>query len=896
MHANAASINTDMSLMKGNKTPKTVYLKDYTPPPFWIDHVRLRFELGVETTHVKSTLTLRRNAVVPSAGALRLDGTDLTLNSVAVDGRKLEADRYSVDEESLTLYDMPDRCEVTTEVQLRPQDNTELEGLYKSSGTFCTQCEAKGFRKITYYLDRPDVMARFNVVIVADQYACPVLLSNGNLIDSGAMPGNRHFVEWEDPFPKPCYLFALVAGRLASMEDRYITASGRAVTLRIFVEAHNIAKCGHAMRSLKRAMRWDEEKFGREYDLDTYMIVAVDDFNMGAMENKGLNLFNSKYVLADPSTATDADFMGVESVIAHEYFHNWTGTRVTCRDWFQLSLKEGLTVYRDQEFSADMHSRAVKRIDDVRVLRARQFSEDAGPMAHPVRPDSYIEVNNFYTVTVYEKGAEVIRMMHALLGKELFRQGMDLYFERHDGQAVTCDDFVQAMEDAGGGSLNQFKRWYQQAGTPTLTVSAVHDAGTATYTLYVQQSCPPTPKQPYKAPFHIPLRLGLLDKDGCELPLRLQGETCAQGTERVIALTEREQHFTFVDIPKPPIPSLLRGFSAPVRLRFEYSNEELAFLMAHDTESFNRWEAAQALTLKVLLQVIDARRQRRTQAIPEPYLRALRDLLAGDRQDPTLIAEAISLPDEEYIAEHLEVIDFEVIHDACEALRSEIGQALEPQLRSLYLHCRDQGEYTLAAEDIARRKLKNDCLGFLARINDEYVGVAEQQFLTANNMTDQIASLGVICNVDRGGYRDRVLAEFYRQWQSQRLVIDKWFAIQATSCLDDTYRRVVGLLQHPDFEITNPNRVRALIGGFCAGNPVRFHAADGSGYEFLAGNVLRIDDINPQVAARLLAALSRWKRFDSPNRTLMKTQLERILAKPDLSRDVYEIAAKILEN
>ncbi|HEB95437.1 MAG TPA: aminopeptidase N [Sedimenticola thiotaurini] len=873
-------------------TPQPIHLKDYRPPEYLVDETRLEIRLGEEETLVRSRLLLRRNPARPDAGdTLRLDGERLELRRLALDGRELPEGAYEVDDGGLTVHRVPDRFELESEVAIRPQENTALEGLYRSGGLYCTQCEAEGFRRITWYPDRPDVMSRFTTTIEADRERCPVLLSNGNPVREESLPGGRHRVTWEDPFPKPCYLFALVAGDLRMVEDSFTTASGRQVALRIYVEPENLDKCGHAMRSLQQAMAWDERNYGREYDLDIYMIVAVNDFNMGAMENKGLNIFNAKYVLARPDSATDRDFQGIEGVIAHEYFHNWTGNRITCRDWFQLSLKEGLTVFRDQEFSADMGSRGVKRIEDVRLLRAHQFAEDAGPMAHPVRPDSYIEINNFYTVTVYEKGAEVVRMQHTLLGPERFRRGMDLYFRRFDGQAVTTDDFVQCMADAGGRDLEQFKRWYDQAGTPELTVSDHFDAAGGVYTLEVSQSCPPTPGQPEKLPFHIPLAVGLLDREsGAELALRLEGETEETVGTRVLELREERQRFRFTGLHRRPVPSLLRGFSAPVKLRFDYSDDDLMFLMARDSDGFNRWDAAQLLAQRLLLRRVAGEESPAEARYIEAFARALDDQEA----DQALLAEVLILPSESYLGDQMEEVDVDGIHAAREDLRRRLSEALRDRFLARYRACREQGPYRLTPADIGRRRLKNLCLDYLMQSPDAAIGaLCRDQFQAQHNMTDVMAALSLIAGSDMAE-REQLLQEFYRRWRHDPLVLDKWFTVQAVSKREDTLQRVESLLQHPDFSLTNPNRVRSLVGAFCSGNPVRFHDAGGAGYRFLADRVLELDPLNPQIASRLLRVMARWRRYDPARQSLMKGQLERILGHEGLSRDVYEIASRSL--
>ena len=878
-------------------TPQAIHLKDYAPPPYLIDTVDLAFDLGEDVTRVRSRLAIRANPDAASpAGALVLDGQDMRLVSVALDGRTLDPSEYSVGPESLTIPGPPEAFSLEVVTELKPQENTSLSGLYRTSGNFCTQCEAEGFRKITYFLDRPDVMARYRTTITADALKYPVMLSNGNLVASSKMEGDgRHTVTWEDPFAKPSYLFALVAGVLVHVEDSYVTRSGRTVTLRIYVEPANQDKCGHAMASLKKSMAWDEEVFGLEYDLDIFMIVAVGDFNMGAMENKGLNVFNTKYVLAKPETATDTDFLGVEAVVAHEYFHNWTGNRVTCRDWFQLSLKEGLTVFRDQEFSSDMHSRPVKRIADVQRLRAAQFPEDSGPMAHPVRPDSYIEINNFYTTTVYEKGAEVVRMIHTLLGADGFRKGMDLYFERHDGQAVTCDDFVAAMEDAAGKDLGQFRRWYSQAGTPELAVTGEYDAAARTYRLTVRQSCPPTPGQPTKLPFHIPLALGLLDPSGADIPLRLAGEPGPAGTSRVLDVTGPEQVFEFVDVPRQPVPSLLRGFSAPVKLRAPYTDDDLTFLMAHDGDAFNRWEAGQTLATRLLLDLVADRAENRPLELSPGFIDAFSRILKDPDLDPAFAAQALTLPSEGYLGQQMPVIDVDGIHEVRTFARRAIAGRLRDDLLATYRAMGGNEPFSIDAAAIGRRALKNLALGYLMALEDaEAVELCVGQFHNAQAMTDVIAALGLLADT-RLPQRESALRRFYDLWKDEPLVVDKWFSIQAMSERPETLDEVAALLAHPAFEIRNPNKVYALIGGFAGGNPVRFHDAGGGGYRFLADQVLTLNRLNPQVASRMVKMFARWRKYDPRRQSLMRAELERIVATPGLSRDVFEIASKSLE-
>ncbi len=880
--------------MPRDATPKTIYLKDYQPPPFLIEHTELDFDLRERDTRVTSRLSLRRNPAHPDPNAaLRLDGEALKLLRIALDGRPLTDSDYALDTESLTLPRPPDSFVLETKVEIQPQSNTALEGLYRSGDKFCTQCEAQGFRRITYYLDRPDVMARFRTTIRADRERYPVLLSNGNPLGGTDLADGRHRVVWEDPFPKPAYLFALVAGDLSMVEDTFTTRSGREVSLRIFVETENLDKCGHAMRSLKQAMRWDEVHYGREYDLELFMIVAVNDFNMGAMENKGLNVFNAKYVLAKPETATDRDYQGIEGVIAHEYFHNWTGNRITCRDWFQLSLKEGLTVYRDQEFSADMGSRGVKRIEDVRLLRAHQFAEDASPMAHPVRPDSYIEINNFYTVTVYEKGAEVVRMQARLLGAETFRRATDLYFERFDGQAVTTDDFVQCMADASGRDLNQFKRWYSQAGTPELTINGEYDADSREYRLTIHQRCPPTPGQADPPPFHVPIAIGLLDAHGRDMPLRLKDSDKSE-TTALLELTEEKQTFAFVDVIEHPIPSLLRGFSAPVKLDYPYSDTELMFLMAHDSDDFCRWDASQTLARRVLLSRMEALRHGKDKPLDVGFGDAFRRALLDKNTDQALLAEVLTLPGESLLAEFVQPIDVDNIHRAREATRRELAERLHDELRAVYDANVESGAYAIDPASIARRSLKNTSLYYLAALDTaESRQLLLTQYQAGHSMTDTMAALALIVDVAMPE-REEILAEFRQRWSGDPLVLDKWFTVQALSSRADTLQRIEALIDDDAFSMHNPNKVRSLIGAFASGNPARFHAADGSGYRFLVNRVLELDRLNPQVAARQIRVMSRWHQYDDHRQTLMKTQLQRLLDTPDISRDVYEIVSKSL--
>ncbi|KKO13195.1 aminopeptidase N [Pseudomonas putida] len=879
--------------------PQVIYLKDYQAPEYLIDETHLTFELFEDHTLVHAQLVMRRN---PARGAglppLELDGQQLELLRASLDDQELQPGDYQLDADSLTVQPKAERFTLDTSVKIHPESNTALEGLYKSGKMFCTQCEAEGFRKITYYLDRPDVMSTFTTTVIAEQHRYPVLLSNGNPIGSGPADDGRHWATWEDPFMKPAYLFALVAGDLWCVEDSFTRQSGRDVTLRIYVEPENIDKCDHAMVSLKKSMRWDEEVYGREYDLDIFMIVAVNDFNMGAMENKGLNIFNSSCVLARAETATDAAHQRVEGVVAHEYFHNWSGNRVTCRDWFQLSLKEGFTVFRDAEFSADMNSRTVKRIEDVAYLRTHQFAEDAGPMAHPVRPDSFIEISNFYTLTVYEKGAEVVRMVRTLLGADGFRKGSDLYFERHDGQAVTTDDFIKAMEDANGVDFTQFKRWYNQAGTPRLEVSEAYDAAAQTYSLTFRQSCPQTPDKAEKLPFVIPVELGLLDTAGNDLPLQLAGEATAQGTSRVLSVTEAEQTFTFQGIQAKPLPSLLRGFSAPVKLSFPYDRDQLMFLMQHDSDGFNRWEAGQQLSVQVLQELIGQHQRGEALTLDQRLITALGTVLGNESLDPAMVAEMLSLPGEAYLTEISQVADVDAIHAAREFARQQIAEQLFDALWARYKANREVSRstaYVASAEHFARRSLQNIALSYLMLSGKPQVLEATlEQFEHCDNMTERLTALAVLVNSPFEAERAKALEAFAEHFKDNPLVMDQWFSVQAASALPGGLARVKALMQHPAFTLKNPNKVRALIGAFAGQNLVNFHAADGSGYRFLADLVIELNALNPQIASRQLAPLTRWRKYDDARQALMKGELERILASGELSSDVYEVVSKSL--
>ncbi|MDX1367347.1 aminopeptidase N [Pseudomonas sp.] len=889
--------------------PKMIYLKDYQAPDYLIDETHLTFELFEDHTLVHAQLVMRRNPACvtddPGTGlpVLVLDGQELELLSLALDGEVLAADDYQLDASHLSLQPRSASFVIDSSVRIHPERNTALEGLYKSGSMFCTQCEAEGFRKITYYLDRPDVMSKFTTTLSAEQHSYPVLLSNGNPIASGpeeTAPGKsvRHWATWQDPFMKPAYLFALVAGDLWCVEDSFTTMSAREVALRIYVEPENIDKCQHAMDSLKKSMKWDEEVYGREYDLDIFMIVAVNDFNMGAMENKGLNIFNSSCVLAKAETATDAAHQRVEAVVAHEYFHNWSGNRVTCRDWFQLSLKEGFTVFRDAEFSADMNSRTVKRIEDVAYLRTHQFAEDAGPMAHPVRPEAFMEISNFYTLTVYEKGSEVVRMIRTLVGAEGFRRGSDLYFERHDGQAVTCDDFIKAMEDANGVDLSQFKRWYSQGGTPRLAVSEAYDGAAKTYSLTFRQSCPATPGQRDKQPFVIPVELGLLGAQGQALPLRLQGEAVAGESSRVISITAAEQVVTFVDVAEHPLPSLLRGFSAPVKLSFSYSRDQLMFLMQHDADGFNRWEAGQQLAVQVLQELIGQHQRGEPFQLDQRLVSALRSVLENASLDQAMVAELLSLPGEAYLSEISAVADVDAIHSAREFARKQLADALFDLLWQRYQANREISRstvYVAEAEHFARRSLQNIALSYLMLSGKpEVLAACLEQLEVCDNMTERLAAVAVLVNSPFEEEKAKALASFAEFFKDNPLVMDQWFSVQAACSLPGALGRVQQLMRHPAFTLKNPNKVRALIGAFTGQNPVNFHQADGSGYRFLADQVITLNALNPQIAARLLGPLTRWGKYDDTRQALMKGELERILASGELSSDVYEVVSKSL--
>lgn len=878
-----------------NPTPQKTYLKDYTPPLFLIPTVTLKIEIHDDHTIVTSVLAISRNpASSDPTGPLILDGEELELLELKVNHRILGENDYKLDLEHLTIANVPNTFELETKVRIFPQNNTQLMGLYVSKDGLFTQCEAEGFRRITYFLDRPDVMSIYTTTIHAEKEHLPLLLSNGNLDAESDTPNGRHWARWVDPFPKPAYLFAMVAAKLDRLEDKFVTASGRVVALLIFVEPGKLDQAGFAMQALKSAMRWDEEVFGLELDLDQYMIVAVSDFNMGAMENKGLNIFNTKYVLARADTATDNDFMMLDRVIAHEYFHNWTGNRVTCRDWFQLSLKEGLTVYRDQRYGEDRYSPAVQRIQEVRELRRSQFPEDAGPMAHPVRPNEYMEISNFYTATIYNKGAEIVRMIHTLLGSESFRAGMDLYFERHDGQAVRTEEFINAMQDVSNVKLDQFQRWYHQAGTPTVRANGTYNPAIQRYTVSLTQSCTPTPDQHENLPFHIPITVGLLDANGNDIPLHPTDGSIVEGASCVLALTKREQQFQFDNIPEAPVPSILRNFSSPVILKYNYTDTELAHLMAHDSDPFNRWEAGQRLAMNIILGGIDSYREGYKPEFPSEFIDCVARILSDAVEDPAFAAEAMTLPGEVHIAEQLDEVNPDAILSVRTALRKHIADELEQPLRHIYETFAIDETNSPDLRSSGHRALRNICLGYLMELaKPSIVQQCVHQLHSANNMTETIAALTALANCDCVE-RKTALDGFYDKWRDESLVIDKWLTVQTTSRLPDTFAQVQDLMQHEAFDIKNPNKVRAVIGGFCHGNHAGFHAADGRGYEFATDQVIALDLINPQIAARLARSFDRWRKFDLERQRHARSGLERIRAAEGLSKDTFEVVSNAL--
>ena len=900
------------------ETPLTISRLDYTPPSFLVQTVEIGFDLDPAQTRVSARLQMNHNPASKSSDIV-LAGEELKLVQLRMNGKVLGKKDYQLDKSSLRIPNAPEEVTLEIESLCAPEKNTALSGLYTSNGNFFTQCEAEGFRRITYFPDRPDVMAKYTVMLRADKKRYPVLLSNGNLIEEGDLGDGRHYAKWEDPFKKPSYLFALVAARLVCQEEKYTLKSGREVLLQVWVEEGNLDKTQHAMDSLKNSIRWDEERFGLELDLDRFMIVATGDFNMGAMENKGLNIFNTKFVLANPRIATDVDYADIEAVVGHEYFHNWTGNRVTCRDWFQLSLKEGLTVFRDQEFSADMigtdSGRAMCRIENVRLLRQVQFAEDAGPMAHPVRPDTYVEINNFYTATVYNKGSEVVRMYQTLVGREGFRKGMDLYFARHDGQAVACDDFRAAMADANGRDFTQFERWYSQAGTPLVKATGKYDAASKVYELTLSQSSLPSPGQPKKQPFHIPVAVGLLGKNGKDLPLHLEDEAASGpgdvgsvgngATTRVLELTKAKQVFRFTGVAEKPVPSLLRDFSAPVVLNYAYTDAELVHLFAHDSDPFSRWEAGQRLMMQRLLELSGKAQRGKALSLDSTLIDAMRRTLNDESLDPGFRELALVLPAENLIAEHMAAADPQAIHAARQFMRHTLGQALKADWLAAYEKNQTPGAYSPDAVSSGRRSLKNMALNYLFAAPDaKALVLAQAQFDSANNMTDRLAALTALVNMLPDGMdaktakaaakaREKALASFYKDFQKEALVVDKWFALQATSFCTDS-AALVKLTKHPAFTLKNPNRVYNSILAFFKANPVQFHAVDGSGYALWIEYVLALNEINPQVASRVARSLDRWRNYTPALQAKMEAALQRVAKSKKLSPDVQEIITKAL--
>lgn len=875
-----------------NNTPQAIFLADYKPPTHFVKEIKLCFDLDDEKTVVTSQMKIDQNPhYEKEASPLRLNGEQMKLLSIKIDGRPLNLDEYTLDDHSLTIMRPPHAFLLEIENEINPKNNTSLDGLYKSGSIFCTQNEPEGFRKITYFPDRSDVMAKYTTKIIADQKLYPILLSNGNEIGRGNLENGKHWVEWEDPFVKPSYLFALVAGDLGSISDTFTTMSGRKIDLKIYCDKGNESKCHHAMHSLKKAMKWDEEVFGLEYDLDIYMIVAVDAFNMGAMENKGLNIFNTSCTLADVTTATDDNFGRIETVIAHEYFHNWTGNRVTCRDWFQLTLKEGLTVFRDQEFTADMQSRPVQRIDQVLTLRGNQFPEDAGPTAHPIQPKSYIQINNFYTPTVYNKGAEVIRMIQTLIGPEAFRRGITKYFELYDGQAVTTDDFIYAMELASGRDFTQFKRWYSQAGTPEIQVESKYNPEQKTLALKITQSCPPTADQSEKEPFEFPLAIAMLGKEGREIPLKLAG---ANLLTPYVLIKAREENFVFEDVSENPVLSINRNFSAPIKTLTNYTREETAFLMAYDTDPFNRWEASQKLATELMLEMVTDLSEGKELTLDPTYIRAYGAVLNDATLDNALKAKALILPGEATLGQYQAIIDFDGIHLVREFVLQKLASTYQNQFEEIYASLNTPEPYQFDSVSVGKRGLKNVCLGYLAILETpEAVALCDHQFKTATNMTDQFAALSMLTNIDVPQQKEALQA-FYKQWSANTLVMNKWLAIQALSKLDGAFETVHALLKDPVFDMAIPNLVRALIGSFTQ-NAIHFHRNDGAGYAFLADRILEVDKLNPQIAAGLSQAFRKLDRLDPMRKKAMKRELHRILAAPNLSSNVYEIISKSLE-
>lgn len=869
---------------QSQELPTAKYRKNYLPPSHSITHIDLEFDLFDKETNVVAISQVKQ---LNESNSLTLEGEQLTLIQILVDGKPW-AD-FKENNGSLTINGLPKEFELTIKTEVNPEENSSLEGLYKSGGAFCTQCEAEGFRRITYYMDRPDVLAVFTSKVIADKAVYPYLLSNGNKVGSGELSNGRHWVQWHDPHPKPAYLFALVAGDFDLLSGNFTTASGREVALEIYVDKGNLDRANHAMLSLQNSMQWDEQRFGLEYDLDIYMIVAVDFFNMGAMENKGLNVFNSKFVLANEKTATDSDYLGIEAVIGHEYFHNWTGNRVTCRDWFQLSLKEGLTVFRDQEFSSDLGSRAVNRINNVKIIRGPQFAEDASPMSHPIRPDKVIEMNNFYTLTVYEKGSEVIRMMHTLLGEDNFQKGMKLYFERHDGTAATCDDFVAAMQDASDVDLTQFKRWYSQSGTPTINVTTTYDSEQKTYTLTVTQSTKPTQEQETKLPLHIPLDIELYGAQGNIIPLQCDGKSIGS----VLNITKEKQSFIFESVEEKPTISLLREFSAPVKLEYDYSDEELIFLMVYASNEFARWDAGQMLLAKYIKSNIAKIQEGETFELSENVLDAFRGVLLNKELDPAFIAEMLSLPSQNEVSGWFKPIDVDAIHTVLKEIKRAIALGLEDELLAVYGSL-SQKNYSIEHDAIGKRALRNTTLSYLCYLT-QGEELVKRQYQNANNMTDTMAALSA-ANQAQLRCREDLMVDFSQKWTHDGLVMDKWFMMQGTNPSGDALNVVKRTMNHEAFTLKNPNRIRSLIGSFLTANPINFHAEDGSGYRYAGEILTQLNDSNPQVASRLIDPLLKFRNYDESRQKLMRVELEKLSRLDNLAKDLFEKVTKALES
>lgn len=884
------------SLNDKHNTSTKIYLKDYRQPDYWIDRVEMEIDLAADISYVKCKLNVRRNrTVATSSSPLRLNGVGLTLISLMLDGQELLPADYRVDSNVLLILKVPAEFTLITTVSITPSMNTTLEGLYFASDIICCQCEPEGFRRVTYFPDRPDILSKYRVTLRAEKKFFPILLSNGNSLDQGDLGNGQHFAIWDDPSPKPCYLFAVVAGDFGCHQGSYTTQSGRNIDLRIFTMHENINRCSHALHSLQQAMAWDEDKYGREYELDTYMIVAVNDFNSGAMESKGLNIFNSSFILASPETATDEDYYNIQGVIGHEYFHNWSGNRVTCRDWFQLSLKEGFTVYRDQEFSSDLNSCAAKRIADVNILRNIQFAEDSGPIAHPVRPDHYIEINNFYTTTVYNKGAEIVRMIRYLVGNEGFRRGTDWYFQHFDGKAVTTDDFIFAFEQSNNIDLTQFRQWYDLAGTPELQVQEHYDSNMCTYTLNLTQNCPPTPGQLEKKPFHIPIAIGLIDEHGNDIPIQLRGDLGQKGTHDVIELRNRTQKFIFENVVSRPVVSIGRGFSAPVKTKFERSDDDIVFLIANDKDSFNRWDASQTLALRELSHQILAHQTHNKMPAPFKLRDALRSVISCNTVDPMLLSQILTLPNEGYLADQFPIIDVDASHEAVLFTRRYLAKELYDDFLRLYHINNHAGPYEFDGPGMGARAIKNVALGYLMETDSpEAVNLCHQQYLKASNMTDQLASLEAIVHFNVTQRKD-MLTDFYKKYNHDSLVLDKWFSVQARSRLPGTLNVVRDLIHHPKFSLRNPNKVRAVIANFCVKNPFNFHRVDGLGYTFLAEIITELNTVNPLIAGRLAKYFSRWQYYDLKRQSRQKEILINLLETKDLSKEVYEIVVRSLE-